>query len=77
MARNPRTAAPPHAVPGEDLATPDQVAHRYNVPVRTLEMWRYRRTGPRFVKLNGHVRYRWSDLAAWEAAQTRGGGDAA
>lgn len=40
------------------------------VAVRTLENWRCRRYGPRYVKIGGSVRYRQSDLDAWLAAQT-------
>lgn len=47
------------------LATPPEVAEYLGVPPRTLEMWRYRRTGPRWSKVGRHIRYRWADVDAW------------
>jgi hypothetical protein len=36
------------------------------VPPRVLEAWRYRHTGPPFIRINhSRVRYRKSDLLAW------------
>lgn len=32
---------------------------------RTLQGWRLRRKGPRYYKLSGVVRYRWTDVKAW------------
>lgn len=53
------------------LATTAEVAAYLgeDFPVRTLEMWRYRGTGPRFLKVGRHIRYRWSDVEAWLATQ--------
>ena len=37
----------------------------------TLEAWRCRGNGPRFVKLNRAVRYRLTDLNDWIESRTR------
>lgn len=47
------------------LLTPQQLAEHLGVPVATIYQWRYRSQGPRGFKIGGHVRYRWSDVAAW------------
>ena len=53
------------------LATPAEVADYLGVPVNTLTAWRYRGTGPRYCKIGRHVRYRWSDVEAFVAAQAK------
>ncbi|WP_072688398.1 helix-turn-helix transcriptional regulator [Rhodococcus marinonascens] len=56
-----------------DLATPVDLARYLQRPVQTLAMWRARRKGPRFIKLeNGHIRYRWNDIDSWLDAQVEG-----
>ncbi len=53
------------------LAKPLEVAEFLQKPVRTLEQWRYRGVGPRYVKVGGRdVRYRWEDVEAWLSEQT-------
>jgi predicted DNA-binding transcriptional regulator AlpA len=39
------------------------------VPVGTLANWRSARTGPPFVKVGRHVRYRIGDVDEWVAAR--------
>jgi hypothetical protein len=39
--------------------------------VRTLERWRWRGQGPRFMKLGGRVAYRLEDIKAFETEQLR------
>lgn len=56
----------------DQLLTPHQLAQQIQKPVRTLEQWRYRRTGPRFVKVGRDVRYRQVDIDAWLAGKTHG-----
>ena len=48
------------------------LARRWGMSPRTLEGWRSRRKGPRYMKLGGHVAYRLEDVEAFEAAQARG-----
>ena len=55
----------------EKLLRTGDVANRLGVPAKTLEMWRYRGTGPPFVKLGRLVRYVESDLEEWVRSGTR------
>ncbi len=48
-----------------------QLSDRWQISVRTLEKWRSRGDGPKFVKVGSAVRYRLTDVEAWEAGQTR------
>jgi hypothetical protein len=54
-----------------DFLTPDEAAAMLHRPVRTLQYWRYRRTGPRFYTVQHRVYYDRADLAAWVADQRR------
>lgn len=51
----------PHWHTNEDLAK------RYQVPLKTVLDWRHRGVGPRGVKFGKHVRYSEADCRAWEA----------
>ena len=44
------------------LYTEKQTAALLNVPYRTLQGWRQRGDGPRWIKLKSLVRYRLSDI---------------
>jgi predicted DNA-binding transcriptional regulator AlpA len=56
----------------DELLTPPEAAEVLRVVVRTLDDWRYRGVGPRYVKLSHRaVRYRASDVYAWIAARER------
>lgn len=44
------------------------VAHRWHLSVRTLERWRWRRQGPKYIKVGGRVLYRLEDIEAFERA---------
>jgi hypothetical protein len=59
------------SAPDERLLNQDQLAKRWNLSSRSLERWRWRGEGPRFVKLGGAVRYRLEDILTYEAAQAR------
>jgi hypothetical protein len=48
-----------------------EVAKRWRLSPRTLERWRSEGRGPAWLKIGGQVRYRASDLAAWEDTQLR------
>lgn len=48
-----------------DLLTTDEAASYLTLAKHTLEVWRMRREGPRFVKLGSNVRYRREDLVAF------------
>ena len=51
--------------------TTEQAAKRLTLKKSTLEAWRVRGGGPRFLKLGRAVRYRDEDLAAFEEAGVR------
>lgn len=55
----------------EELINERMAAETLAVAVRTLQWWRIRGGGPKFVKLGRAVRYRRSDLLAWIDANTR------
>lgn len=57
----------------QPMGTTDEVAEYLRRPVRTLVQWRYLRRGPRWVKIEGQVRYRWADVDSYVARQTHGG----
>lgn len=46
----------------DEVLTATETAGYLKVPLRTLDAWRYRRTGPAWLKVGRHVRYRRSDL---------------
>jgi len=46
----------------EQLLTSEQVAGQLQVPVETLRKWRYHRSGPTFLKIGRHVRYKQIDV---------------
>lgn len=53
-----------------DLLTPADIGRRLGVSVETLRDWRYRRMGPRYVRVGRNVRYDPRDVDAWQRAQT-------
>lgn len=53
------------------LATAEQVAEYLGVPMATLYQWRYRRTGPKALKVGRWLRYRWEDVERYLDEQAR------
>lgn len=49
--------------------TRDEVAARLRLPADTIRNWAVQRKGPRFAKFGRHVRYRLTDVIAWENEQ--------
>lgn len=45
----------------------NDLAERWILSPRTLEQWRWRGVGPRYLKLGGRVIYRLADVEAFEA----------
>lgn len=45
------------------------LARRWCISPRTLERWRWLKTGPAFIKIGGRVVYRLQDIEAYEANQ--------
>lgn len=48
------------------MLTPMELAERWKVPIRLLATWRYEGRGPRYIKIEGSVRYRLDDVLAYE-----------
>jgi hypothetical protein len=46
-----------------------ELADRWRLSPRTLERWRWLKTGPSYVKLGGRVVYAVSDVEAYERRQ--------
>ncbi len=46
--------------------TISELAEREGVPVNMVYRWNSRGEGPRYLKIGKHVRYRFSDVIAWE-----------
>lgn len=82
MADAPLTRSPPAApitrgpVLRDELLTPAELAAELRIPAKTLEQWRWRKTGPSYLKLGHHVRYRRSDIEAFKRASLNFAGDA-
>ncbi|MEU3472690.1 helix-turn-helix domain-containing protein [Rhodococcus sp. NPDC006774] len=53
------------------LATTQEVSDYLRIAKATLEGWRCKRSGPPWLRLGKHVRYDWSEVHAWAAAQAR------
>jgi predicted DNA-binding transcriptional regulator AlpA len=54
----------------ESLLTPAEAARLLGFSEVTLNQWRYRRIGPRYLKLaNKRVRYTLADVQAWIASR--------
>lgn len=49
---------------------PEEVEAIYGLKAKTLEAWRARGKGPRFVKAEGRVLYRFADVEAYLDANT-------
>jgi predicted site-specific integrase-resolvase len=54
-----------------ELWTQSQIAERWKISEGTLERWRSEGIGPIFLKLQGQVRYRLTDVVAFEEASLR------
>ncbi|MGY3479514.1 MULTISPECIES: helix-turn-helix transcriptional regulator [Bradyrhizobium] len=54
------------------LLTEEQAADFLSLSVRTLQAWRLRGAGPKFVRAGRAVRYQQSELIAWIANNTVG-----
>ncbi len=68
MNQSPTTLPEPHRTePNPDaLLDEKRVAQFLNLNHRTLQQWRLRGTGPRFIRISSRcVRYRYRDLLAW------------
>lgn len=48
-----------------------ELAFRWRISPRTLERWRWSKTGPVYPKIGGRVIYRLEDIEAFEIASIR------
>jgi Helix-turn-helix domain len=65
-----KEAASNGSIPGKSVLNQIEAARFLRVQPRTLESWRQRRTGPRFIRYSQRcVRYRPRDLQEWLDAQ--------
>jgi excisionase family DNA binding protein len=55
----------------EPLLSTDEVSRVLVVPAGTLANWRWMGSGPPFLRIGRHVRYRRSDVEEWIDAQVR------
>ncbi|TAH37798.1 MAG: DNA-binding protein [Alphaproteobacteria bacterium] len=46
-----------------------ELSRRLGVSCRTLERWRWTGVGPKFIKVGGRVKYRLSDIEAYELSR--------
>jgi hypothetical protein len=53
--------------------TRQELSAREKVPMASLAQWAWKGYGPKYAKFGRHVRYRLSDVIAWENAQFSGG----
>lgn len=60
-----------HTTTLKNLLTTPQAADRLGLSPTTLEIWRWRGTGPKFRKLGKAVRYAEEDLDAFVEAASR------
>lgn len=49
--------------------TSQELADRERVPLATVRAWRFHGNGPRGMTIGKHVRYRLSDVVAWEESR--------
>ncbi|TFV49584.1 DNA-binding protein [Blastococcus sp. TF02A-35] len=61
----------------EDLLSTAEFAQKAKVPAGTVRHWRDVGTGPAYLRIGRHVRYRPSDVMAWLEGQRVSTGDAA
>jgi predicted DNA-binding transcriptional regulator AlpA len=53
----------------EQWLSRQDLANRYGLPVKTLARWASIGNGPPYARMGRHVRYRLSDVIAWETAR--------
>lgn len=54
---------------GERHLSMQDLADRCGVPLQTVRQWRMKGTGPRGMAIGKYVRYRLSDVMAWEESR--------
>ena len=56
----------------EEMMTDRELAEYVRLKRKTLQMWRWRGVGPPYIKVEGAVRYRKTDVDEWFAERKRG-----
>jgi len=49
--------------------SPEDLARREGVPLQTVYGWNKTGSGPRYMRIGRHVRYRLADVVAWEQSR--------
>jgi excisionase family DNA binding protein len=57
---------------GESHLTVEDLANREGVPLQTIYRWNREGDGPPRMRIGRHVRYRLSDVVAWEESRIVG-----
>lgn len=70
------TASTHQGIRTRELGTRKEVAAYLGKSPQTLAIWAMKGLGPKYFKVNGTCRYRWSDVDAWIEAQETGGSPA-
>ena len=55
----------------DDELTPEQLAQRWEVTTKTLSQWRWRGSGPRFLKIGRKITYPFEDIKKFERTKLR------
>jgi len=53
----------------DQYLSPAELAVRYDVPIETVYGWNKTGRGPQFLRIGRHVRYRVTDVLAWEKSR--------
>ena len=56
----------------ETHLSPEDLARRLGVPVQTVYGWNKSGTGPRYMRVGRHCRYKLADVLAWENSRVVG-----
>jgi hypothetical protein len=54
-----------------EFLTPQELALRWRMSVRSLDRWRAQRFGPAWLQIGGAIRYALADVVAYEARRRR------
>lgn len=65
------SALPEPLIGFERRLTTDELAHYFRVSRVTVEAWRLRGEGPRFLKVGNRILYRHADVLAFEESRLR------
>lgn len=53
----------------KQILSPDDLVERWGIPKQTIYVWRTKGKGPRAMTIGRHLRFRLSDVLAWEESQ--------